>query len=193
MGRHDDAGPRHAGGPSEGVAINDAGQVTGTLHDGRWTTHAFLWDGTTMLDLGTLGGSSSSARAINASGQVTGTARTRWSITPSCGTARRCWTSMPSLTQPIRCSRLSISFGVDINDRGQILANGFDIRTANSRVPPLTRQRARARHARAARSRPRRSRLYATTQSRVTTRSTQQRARPRAGLLFLCVLVAFAA
>ena len=40
---------------------------------------------------------------------------------------------MPSLTQPIRCSRLSLSWsGVDINDRGQILANGFDSRTGES-------------------------------------------------------------
>ena len=40
---------------------------------------------------------------------------------------------MPSLTQPIRCSRLSLSFdGVDINDLGQILANGFDSRTGES-------------------------------------------------------------
>src|SRR5688572_28993481 len=30
-------------------------------------------------------------------------------FTPSCGTASRCRTSMPSLTQPIRCSRLSLS------------------------------------------------------------------------------------
>ena len=40
---------------------------------------------------------------------------------------------MPSLTQPIRCSRLSLSLtGVDINDLGQILANGFDSRTGES-------------------------------------------------------------
>ena len=39
---------------------------------------------------------------------------------------------MPSLTQPIRCDPLSLSSsGVDINDLGQILANGFDSRTAN--------------------------------------------------------------
>ena len=40
---------------------------------------------------------------------------------------------MPLLTQPIRCSRLSLSeFGVDINDLGQILANGIDSRTGQT-------------------------------------------------------------
>jgi probable HAF family extracellular repeat protein len=38
--------------------------------------HAFLWDGTTMVDLGTLGGSESQGVALNASGQVTGAAET---------------------------------------------------------------------------------------------------------------------
>ena len=35
--------------------------------------HAFLWDGTMMQDLGTLGGADSLGYAINDSGQVTGT------------------------------------------------------------------------------------------------------------------------
>ena len=38
--------------------------------------HAFLWDGTTMQDLGTLGGTDSQGDAINDSGQVTGDAIT---------------------------------------------------------------------------------------------------------------------
>ena len=38
--------------------------------------HAFLWDGTRMQDLGTLGGAYSVGVAINASGQVTGYADT---------------------------------------------------------------------------------------------------------------------
>ncbi len=58
---------------SEGVAINDSGQVTGYADTaGDAARHAFLWDGTTMQDLGTLGGTRSEGVAINASGQVTG-------------------------------------------------------------------------------------------------------------------------
>ena len=62
---------------SEGLAINDSGQVTGVASTaGDEATHAFLWDGTTMQDLGTLGGTYSRGVAINASGQVTGIAIT---------------------------------------------------------------------------------------------------------------------
>ena len=55
---------------SDVTAINSAGQVTGQV-----AGHAFLWDGTTVRDLGTLGGSSSYGFAINAAGQVTGYSR----------------------------------------------------------------------------------------------------------------------
>ena len=57
---------------SEGVALNASGQATGFSTTAGGETHAFRWDGTTMLDLGTLGGANSRGRAINASGQVTG-------------------------------------------------------------------------------------------------------------------------
>ena len=41
---------------SVGVAINASGQVTGYADTAGGDTHAFLWDGTRMQDLGTLGG-----------------------------------------------------------------------------------------------------------------------------------------
>ena len=81
------------GGPSSGAAPQRLGAGDGLLHNGRWA-HAFLWDGTRMRDLGTLGGTVSPGVAINASGQVTGASDTAGGdITPSCGTARRCRTS----------------------------------------------------------------------------------------------------
>jgi probable HAF family extracellular repeat protein len=56
--------------------LNDAGQVTGSADTASGSSHAFLWSGSTMRDLGTLGGAGSSGFAINALGQVTGGSNT---------------------------------------------------------------------------------------------------------------------
>ncbi len=56
----------------EGNAINDAGQIAGGYLTSRGALHAFVETGTTVRDLGTLGGSSSSALALNATGQAAG-------------------------------------------------------------------------------------------------------------------------
>lgn len=71
------------GGPaSYGVALNNSGLAVGYSTTAAATTcpsgiispncHAFLWDGTTMHDLGTLGGDFSSPTAISSNGRVTG-------------------------------------------------------------------------------------------------------------------------
>lgn len=57
-------------------AINDARQIAGVLMDATGAAHAFLWDGTALNDLGTLGGSSSSPAAMNNFGDVVGTSVT---------------------------------------------------------------------------------------------------------------------
>ena len=55
-----------------GTAINGYGEVTGSADTATGYQHAFLWNGTTTLDLGTLGGNQSSGNAINATGEVAG-------------------------------------------------------------------------------------------------------------------------
>jgi probable HAF family extracellular repeat protein len=53
-------------------AINDAGQVVGSLSRGRDASRAFLWTNGNLQDLGTLAGEESAATDVNASGQVVG-------------------------------------------------------------------------------------------------------------------------
>jgi probable HAF family extracellular repeat protein len=57
---------------SAGYGINASGEVTGVSTTTGGTTHAFLYNGSTMIDLGTLGGTGSYGAGINASGEVTG-------------------------------------------------------------------------------------------------------------------------
>jgi len=119
---------------SESVAINTSGQVTGRASPaGDEGFHAFLWDGTTMQDLGTLGGLNGIGNAINSSGQVTGSASTApgddvfhaflWD-----GTTVQDLNALIDPADPLQ-PFVTLVGGVDINDLGQILANGFDSRT----------------------------------------------------------------
>jgi len=67
-----DLGTLNGGFYSIGRGINDSGQVTGYSFTAAGDTHAFLYSGGSMTDLGTLGGTYSYGQGINDSGQVTG-------------------------------------------------------------------------------------------------------------------------
>lgn len=53
-------------------AINDSGQVAFSLNNDPAPTRAFFYDGTSILDIGTLGGSQAIAIGVNNAGQVAG-------------------------------------------------------------------------------------------------------------------------
>ena len=136
------------GGPSFysfGLAINDSGQVTG-YSDSDEGEHAFLWDGTTLLDLGVLEGFLSSIGfAINASGQVTGDAYPDIEVLPHAflwdGTTLLDLNAVIDPADPLQ-PFVTLFHGVDINDLGQILVNGFDSRTGETHaylVSPIFR------------------------------------------------------
>jgi probable HAF family extracellular repeat protein len=57
---------------SEGVAIDEQGEVSGNIGTESGKQHAFLWRGGKMLDLGGLGGTFSSVVAMSEHAQVVG-------------------------------------------------------------------------------------------------------------------------
>ncbi|SFH34435.1 probable extracellular repeat, HAF family [Nitrosospira sp. Nsp14] len=68
---------------SQANAINNAGQVVGTVERITGSSHAYLWKGaTTRTDLGMLGGNPSCAVAIDNTGQVAGWSETTGPAAP---------------------------------------------------------------------------------------------------------------
>jgi probable HAF family extracellular repeat protein len=108
-------------------AMNDFGDVTGSSQmTGDQTWRAFLWDGTAMRDLGEVGGESFGVD-VNTAGQVTGSSASvaanesralLWD-----GVAMYDLNDLIDPADPLY-SRVVLTRGIRINDRGQILARG---------------------------------------------------------------------
>jgi probable HAF family extracellular repeat protein len=112
------------GANSAANSINDRGAVVGysfTANDAA--LHAFLYSHGTMTDLGTLGGRDSNAWAINNEGDVVGTAQTSASVSHGYIDRHGRMIDLNSLIPAD--SGIVITSAQDINDHGEIAAQGY--------------------------------------------------------------------
>jgi probable HAF family extracellular repeat protein len=108
---------------SEANFINDRGAIVGYSDTADGATHAFLDRWGKMTDLGTLGGRDSNAGAINDEGDVVGRAQTSASVSHGYIDRRGRMIDLNSLIPA--GSGMVITDAQDINDRGQIAADGY--------------------------------------------------------------------
>jgi probable HAF family extracellular repeat protein len=108
---------------SEANFINDRGEIVGYSDTADGAIHAFLDRWGKMIDLGTLGGRNSNAGAINNEGDVVGTAQTGASVSHGYIDRHGRMIDLNSLIPAD--SGIVITNAQDINDRGEIAAEGY--------------------------------------------------------------------
>lgn len=119
-----------SGAAGYGNGINEGGQVVGAVQivTHSVTSHAVLWDGGIVTDLGTLGGTSSAALAVNNPGQIVG-----WSAISGSGYRHATlWngTTATDLNDVLDTGTLSAGWllldAADINDSGWIAGTAYN-------------------------------------------------------------------
>ena len=104
--------------------INSLGQVVGVAYNASGQQRAFLWQDGTMIDLGTLGGLQSMAYGINDLGQIVGQAQDAYGNYRGFLWDDGIMYNINDLLAP--GSGLFAGVATDINNLGQIIANGND-------------------------------------------------------------------
>jgi probable HAF family extracellular repeat protein len=99
----------------QAFSINNKTQVVGYYDSGGGVGHAYLWENDLRIDLGTLGGSFSSAKGINNKGQVVGYSLNSLSHTHAFLWEKGEMTDLGTLGQDQYCIATSI------NDRKQVV------------------------------------------------------------------------
>jgi probable HAF family extracellular repeat protein len=124
-------------------SINDRGAMDGaseTANDAA--THAFIYSQGKMTDLGTLGGADSVAAAINDQGAVVGASLTSTKALHGFIDQHG---RMVDLNSLIRAGSGHVSTNAqDINDRGQIVAQGYETSDPTAHLALLLKPGSRA-------------------------------------------------
>ncbi len=121
-GKLTDLGALSATGSSTASGINASGLVVGASSVAGTRGHAFSDDGTTMTDLGTLGGKYSAATAVNDAGTIVGGASLSTGVTHPFSFASGTMTDLGLPTGFASAKALAISSAGTIVGRGDVAA-----------------------------------------------------------------------
>ncbi len=118
-----------AGGSSEAIGVNNAGQVIGWANgDGNpnYSDHAFLYSGGVMTDLGALGNNFYSSRGLGLSdsGLVTGASYFSSNTNQHAFLYNGAMADLGALTTTSGPAR-DVSIGYDVNDSGQVVGYSY--------------------------------------------------------------------